>query len=113
MSDTVLSSLTAIGGLMPIALSTNPLISHFAIVIIGGRISSTILSRVVTPVVYKLIPRVVEAHQGREEICPAYPTTRVGALVQLVCHLEPVRRQSSTTAGGNPAVFERDLNTKA
>jgi len=52
----VLTSLTAIGGLMPIALSTNPLISPLAIVLIGGLISSTILSRIVTPVVYKLIP---------------------------------------------------------
>lgn len=52
----VLTSLTAIGGLIPIAISTNPLISPLAIVLIGGLISSTILSRIVTPVVYKLIP---------------------------------------------------------
>ncbi|MFH0735203.1 MAG: efflux RND transporter permease subunit [bacterium] len=52
----ILTSLTAIGGLMPIALSTNPMISPLAIVIIGGLISSTLLSRIVTPVVYKLIP---------------------------------------------------------
>ena len=52
----VLTSLTAIGGLLPIALSTNPLIEPLAIVLIGGLISSTILSRIVTPVVYKLIP---------------------------------------------------------
>ncbi|HSR17879.1 MAG TPA: efflux RND transporter permease subunit [Ignavibacteriaceae bacterium] len=52
----ILTSLTAIGGLLPIALSDNPLISPLAIVIIGGLISSTILSRLVTPVVYKLIP---------------------------------------------------------
>jgi multidrug efflux pump subunit AcrB len=52
----VLTSLTAIGGLIPIALSTNPLISPLAVVLIGGLISSTLLSRVVTPVVYKLIP---------------------------------------------------------
>jgi multidrug efflux pump subunit AcrB len=52
----VLTSLTAIGGLMPIALSVNPLISPLAVVLIGGLISSTILSRIVTPVVYKLIP---------------------------------------------------------
>lgn len=52
----VLTSLTAIGGLLPIALSTNPLISPLAIVLIGGLISSTILSRIVTPVIYKLIP---------------------------------------------------------
>ena len=52
----VLTSLTAIGGLLPIALSTNPLIAPLAIVLIGGLISSTVLSRIVTPVVYKLIP---------------------------------------------------------
>jgi multidrug efflux pump subunit AcrB len=56
----VLTSLTAIGGLIPIAISTNPLISPLAIVLIGGLISSTLLSRVVTPVVYKLMPPKVE-----------------------------------------------------
>jgi multidrug efflux pump subunit AcrB len=57
----VLTSLTAIGGLLPIALSTNPLIAPLAIVLIGGLISSTILSRIVTPVVYKLIPPKIAA----------------------------------------------------
>jgi multidrug efflux pump subunit AcrB len=52
----VLTSLTAIGGLIPIAMNSNPLISPLALVLIGGLISSTILSRIVTPVVYKLIP---------------------------------------------------------
>lgn len=52
----ILTSLTAIGGLLPIALSSNPLISPLAIVMIGGLISSTLLSRIVTPVIYKLIP---------------------------------------------------------
>jgi multidrug efflux pump subunit AcrB len=56
----VLTSLTAIGGLLPIALSSNPLISPLALVLIGGLISSTILSRIVTPVMYKLIPPKVE-----------------------------------------------------
>jgi multidrug efflux pump subunit AcrB len=56
----ILTSLTAIGGLIPIALSTNPLISPLAIVIIGGLISSTLLSRIFTPVIYKLIPPKIE-----------------------------------------------------
>jgi multidrug efflux pump subunit AcrB len=56
----VLTSLTAIGGLTPIAVSTNPLIAPLAIVLIGGLISSTLLSRLVTPVVYKLIPPKIE-----------------------------------------------------
>jgi len=52
----ILTSMTAIGGLTPIALNSNPLISPLALVLIGGLISSTLLSRIVTPVVYKLIP---------------------------------------------------------
>ncbi len=52
----ILTTMTAIGGLIPIALSSNPLISPLAIVMIGGLISSTLLSRIVTPVMYKLIP---------------------------------------------------------
>lgn len=52
----VLTTLTAIGGLLPIALNKNPLISPLALVLIGGLVSSTILSRIVTPVMYKLIP---------------------------------------------------------
>lgn len=51
----ILTSLTSIFGLIPIALSTNPLIAPLAVVIIGGLISSTLLSRIVTPVVYKLL----------------------------------------------------------
>ena len=52
----VLTSLTAIGGLMPLALEGNPLYSPLAWVLIGGLISSTLLSRIVTPVVYRLLP---------------------------------------------------------
>ncbi|MBD2699089.1 efflux RND transporter permease subunit [Spirosoma sp. BT702] len=56
----VLTSLTAIGGLMPLALEGNPLYSPLAWVLIGGLISSTLLSRIVTPVLYKLLPPKVE-----------------------------------------------------
>ncbi len=56
----ILTTLTAIGGLMPIAWSSNPMIAPLAIVMIGGLISSTLLSRIVTPVVYKLIPPKIE-----------------------------------------------------
>lgn len=51
----LLTSVTAIGGLLPLALSGSPLYSPLAWVIIGGLISSTLLSRVVTPVMYLLI----------------------------------------------------------
>ncbi len=52
----VLTSLTAIGGLLPLAVQQSALYSPLAIVIIGGLVSSTLLSRIVTPVMYKLLP---------------------------------------------------------
>jgi multidrug efflux pump subunit AcrB len=60
----VLTSLTAIGGLIPLALNPNPQISPLALVLIGGLISSTILSRIVTPVMYKLIPPTIESNNN-------------------------------------------------
>ena len=56
----VLTSITAICGLIPLAWNPNPLIAPLAIVLIGGLISSTILARIVTPVMYKLIPPSIE-----------------------------------------------------
>ena len=51
----LLTTLTALGGLLPIALENSALYSPLAWVIIGGLITSTVLTRVVTPVVYKLL----------------------------------------------------------
>lgn len=51
----ILTTLTAIGGLLPLVLENNPLYSPLALVIIGGLVSSTVLTRVVTPVLYKLL----------------------------------------------------------
>ena len=51
----LLTSVTAIGGLLPLALSGSGLYGPLAWVIIGGLVSSTLLSRVVTPVMYLLI----------------------------------------------------------
>lgn len=52
----LLTTLTAIGGLLPIALSRSGMYSPLAWVIIGGLITSTLLARLVTPVMYKLMP---------------------------------------------------------
>jgi multidrug efflux pump subunit AcrB len=51
----ILTTLTAIGGLMPLVIENNPLYTPLALVIIGGLISSTLLTRIVTPVLYKLL----------------------------------------------------------
>ena len=53
----LLTSITAIGGLMPLALFGGSLYSPLAIVLIGGLISSTLLSRIVTPAMYLLVVR--------------------------------------------------------
>jgi multidrug efflux pump subunit AcrB len=55
----LLTSATAIGGLLPLAIENVGLYSPMAWVIIGGLISSTLLARLVTPVMYKLIPPAV------------------------------------------------------
>ncbi len=56
----LLTSATAIGGLLPLALQNVALYSPMAWVIIGGLVTSTLLARLVTPVMYKLLPPTVE-----------------------------------------------------
>ena len=61
-------------GLLPIALERSALYSPLAWVIIGGLITSTLLTRVVTPVVYKLLAPEV-ARQGAVGSGPPAPET--------------------------------------
>ena len=51
----LLTSATAIGGLLPLAVEGSGLYSPLACVIIGGLLTSTLLSRIVTPVMYLLL----------------------------------------------------------
>jgi multidrug efflux pump subunit AcrB len=51
----VLTSMTAIGGMLPLALQGSSLYSPLAWVIIGGLVSSTLIARLVTPVMYRLL----------------------------------------------------------
>ena len=69
----LLTSATAIGGLLPLAVQQVGMYSPMAWVIIGGLISSTILARLVTPVMYKLLPPTLD------DACECGPE-RVGAL---------------------------------
>jgi multidrug efflux pump subunit AcrB len=52
----LLTTLTAMGGLVPLALEHSALYSPLALVILGGLASSTLLARLVTPVLYRLLP---------------------------------------------------------
>jgi multidrug efflux pump subunit AcrB len=61
----LLTTLTAIGGLLPLALERSALYSPLAWVILGGLVSSTLLARVVTPVLYRLLPPEVEVAAAR------------------------------------------------
>jgi multidrug efflux pump subunit AcrB len=80
----LLTTLTAIGGLLPLVLERSPLYSPLAVVILGGLVSSTLLARVVTPVLYKLLAPTIEVaptaterpdpHHGRPPVpVPALP----------------------------------------
>ncbi len=63
----LLTSVTAIGGLMPLALEASGLYSPLAWVIIGGLVSSTLLSRFVTPAMYLLLAPSDEAYASSQE----------------------------------------------
>ncbi|PWK19442.1 multidrug efflux pump subunit AcrB [Arcicella aurantiaca] len=58
----LLTSFTAIGGLIPLVIEYSDLYSPLAIVLIGGITSSTLLARLVTPVMYKLLPPTINRH---------------------------------------------------
>jgi multidrug efflux pump subunit AcrB len=62
----LLTSATAIGGLLPLALQGSALYSPLAIVIIGGLISSTLLARLVTPVMYLMLAPAIPERPGYE-----------------------------------------------
>jgi multidrug efflux pump subunit AcrB len=51
----ILTTMTAIGSMIPLIMEHSPLYSPLALIIVGGLISSLILTRIVTPVMYKLL----------------------------------------------------------
>jgi multidrug efflux pump subunit AcrB len=67
----LLTSATAIGGLLPLAVQNSAMYSPLAWVIIGGLLSSTFVARIVTPVIYKLIPPSIEGAGAQSEPAPA------------------------------------------
>lgn len=62
----VLTTMTAIGGLLPLALQGSSLYSPLAWVIIGGLVSSTLIARLVTPVMYRLLAPPLPVSTGAE-----------------------------------------------
>jgi multidrug efflux pump subunit AcrB len=72
----LLTTLTALGGLFPLALEGSPLYSPLAIVIMGGLVSSTLLARLVTPVLYKLLKPEVHPEDAGEPLAHELPATR-------------------------------------
>jgi multidrug efflux pump subunit AcrB len=73
----LLTSATATGGLLPLALQGNEMYSPLAWVMIGGLIASTLVARVVTPVVYKLIPPSVAVASAGESFDYAHPAAAI------------------------------------
>ena len=64
----LLTSMTAIGGLIPLIVEYSPLYSPLAMVLIGGIISSTVMARLVTPVMYKLLPPQIETQEETSHV---------------------------------------------
>jgi multidrug efflux pump subunit AcrB len=62
----LLTSATAIGGMLPLLLEDSPLFSPIAMVLIGGLISSTLIARIVTPAMYLLLAPKDEAPAAEE-----------------------------------------------
>jgi multidrug efflux pump subunit AcrB len=60
----LLTAMTAIGGLLPLALQGQALYAPLAWVIIGGLVTSTLAGRIVTPVMYLLLPPVVTVREA-------------------------------------------------
>ena len=63
--------LQTLGGLLPLALENSALYSPLAWVIIGGLVTSTVLTRLVTPVVYKLLAPAIEPLPSTPAALPA------------------------------------------
>lgn len=57
------TTLTALGGLIPLVLERSALYSPLAVVLVGGLVSSTVLARIVTPVLYRLLPPPIEVDE--------------------------------------------------
>ena len=66
----------AVGGLLPLALQGSALYSPLAWVIIGGLVSSTVLARLVTPVMYTLLAPASERAEAEVNatMTPAFGT---------------------------------------
>jgi multidrug efflux pump subunit AcrB len=71
----LLTSVTAVGGLLPLALGGSALYSPLAWVIIGGLVSSTLFSRIITPVMYLLAARSEE--QAPDAMSGARPSAAI------------------------------------
>jgi len=67
----VLTTMTAIGGLLPLAVQGSSLYSPLAWVIIGGMVSSTLIARLVTPVMYRLLAPALPVEEEQAESATA------------------------------------------
>jgi len=68
------TTLTALGGLVPLVLERSALYSPLAVVLVGGLVSSTLLARIVTPVLYRLLPPPIENASSEPTRDLAVPT---------------------------------------
>ena len=94
----LLTSATAIGGLLPLALQNIGLYSPMSWVIIGGLITSTLLARLVTPVMYKLIPPAICTYSRSRLVAHSLPRPARFRACLTSGALDSCERYSSTSA---------------
>ena len=111
----LLTSATAIGGLLPLALQNIGLYSPMSWVIIGGLITSTLLARLVTPVMYKLIPPAISVPHPRAVVLSQPPRACAdaghppGGLARTGCERYFSISERSVTTISTPLQLERVL----
>ena len=97
----LLTTLTAIGGLIPLALERSALYSPLALVILGGLVSSTVLTRVVTPVHLQAAAAGGGAGADRAPARASGARVRDGdGLTAAARRTEPARASDGQVAGG-------------
>ena len=106
----ILTSATAIGGLLPLAVQGSGLYSPLAIVIIGGLITSTLISGIVTPVMYRLLPPKIEPSTPRMICRPIWLPIAWAALLamdsRIVSRGRPAGRRGAGS-GPDPSLRDR------
>jgi HAE1 family hydrophobic/amphiphilic exporter-1 len=78
MRPVLITSLTVIAAMMPAAIGLGPGVETnrpLSLVVMGGMVSSTILTLIVVPAVYSLVENAIARRRARQTVAPAQVET--------------------------------------